>query len=143
MQDEYRYHPEVDGLKVNENGTKAFLSETQMEIKVRKRGKHPFHFVYYKGSQISVARLVLECWKGLPDHPKQIANHIDGNQQNFHHSNLEWGKWGGNAKYPSLSPDAEKEILAKLEQGFSVLQIAREHGVSRRTIYNIKNKENA
>lgn len=139
---EYRYHPEIEGLKINEDGTEVFLFEKPVIIKVRKSGNHPFRFFYYKGSQIGLARLVLECWNGIADHPKLTAKYIDGNHNNYHHSNLYWSNNGGNSKYPpKINPDQKKEIFQKINDGISDSIIAREYGVSRNAIFNLRKKQ--
>lgn len=96
---EYRYHPEIEGLKVNEDGSEVLLNEIPVSLKERSRGKHPFKFFYYKDHQIGLAKLVLECWEGMSPEPKLTAKHIDGDYSNYHHENLQWGKSGGNATY--------------------------------------------
>lgn len=139
----YKYHPEITGLKTNEDGTEVLLNEVPVDIKIRKSGNHPFRFFYYKGNQIGLARLILECWKDMPPIPKMTAKHIDGDYSNYHYTNLEWGNRGGNAKYPpKLTPTAEAEILEKSKAGLSDSEIAREYDVTRNAIYNFKKRIN-
>ena len=139
---EFRYHPEIAGLKVNEDGSEILLNETKLEIKVRKSGRHPFKFIYYKSNQIGLAKLILECWKGMPPEPKLTAKHINGDHENYHYTNLHWNANGGNAKYPSkISPEQKKEILKKIEDGKGDSEIAREYGVTRNAIFNLRKKQ--
>lgn len=139
---EFRYHPEIEHLKVNEDGSEILLNDSEMEVKVRKSGYHPFRFIYYKGNQIGVARLVLECWQGMPPIPKLTAKHKDGDYTNYHHENLEWANVGGNSKYPpKLNPEQKKEILKKIEAGKGDSAIAKEYGVSRNAIFNLRKKQ--
>jgi hypothetical protein len=93
---EYRYHPEIEGLKVNEDGSEIFLNEQPVYLKERIRKKHPFKYFYYKDHQIGLAKLVLECWKGMSPEPNFTAKHTDGDYGNYHYENLTWGKSGGN-----------------------------------------------
>lgn len=138
---EFRYHPEIEGLKVNENGSEILLNEIVIEIKVRKSGKNPFRFFYYKGIQIGLARLVLECWSGMPPVPKLSAKHIDGDYTNYHYENLQWGTNGGNAKNPpKLNPEQKTEILEKIANGKGDSEIAKEYDVTRNAIFNIRKK---
>ena len=139
---EYRYHPEIEGLKTNEDGSDIFLNEIAVEIKVRKSGNHPFRYFYYKGNQIGLARLIMECWNGMPPTPKLSAKHIDGNYNNYHYTNLQWGANGGNAKNPpKLNPEQKAEVLTKIKAGKGDSEIAREYGVSRNAIFNIRKKQ--
>lgn len=138
----FRYHPEIEGLKVNEDGSQVLLNESPVEIKIRKSGTHPFKFWSFKGHQIGLARLVMECWNGMPPTPKLSAKHIDGDYKNYHYSNLQWGANGGNAKNPpKLNPEQKEEILKKVAEGRGDSEIAREYGVSRNAIFNIRKKQ--
>lgn len=139
---EFRYHPEIEGLKVNETGSEVFLNETELQIRVKKSGNHPFRYVYFKGNMIGVARLVIECWSGMPPIPKLTARHIDGDYTNYHHSNLEWANVGGNSKNPAkLNPAQKIEILEKIKSGTGDSEIAKEYGVSRNAIFNLRKKQ--
>ncbi len=139
---EYRYHPEIEGLKVNEDGSEVLFNETPQTIKVRKSGNHPFRFIYFSGHTIGIARLVLECWSGMPPIPKLTAKHKDGDYTNYHYTNLQWGANGGNAKNPpKLNPEQKAEVLAKIKAGKCDSEIAKEYGVSRNAIFNIRKKQ--
>lgn len=139
----YRYHPEIDGLKVNEDGSKVLLNETSVDIKVRKSGNHPFRYIYLNGHTIGIARLVLECWTGMPPIPRLTAKHKDCDYTNYHYSNLEWGNIGGNSKNPpKLTPELEKEIMEKSKQGISDCELARQYGLARSTIQKLKKRIN-
>jgi DNA-binding CsgD family transcriptional regulator len=139
---EFRYHPEIEGLKVNENGSEILLNDQKIEIKVRKNGKNPFRFIYFKGNQIGLARLILECWGGMPPEPKLTAKHKNGDHANYHYQNLHWSGNGGNSKFPSkLTPKNKREILQKIEDGKGDSEIAKEYGVTRNTIFNLRKKE--
>ncbi|TDX86215.1 helix-turn-helix domain-containing protein [Epilithonimonas xixisoli] len=138
----FRYHPEIEGLKVNEDGSQVLLNESPVEIKIRKSGNNPFKFWIFKGQQIGLARLVMECWNGMPPTPKLSAKHIDGDYKNYHYSNLQWGANGGNSKNPAkLNPTQRAQVLTKIEAGISDSEIAREYGVSRNAIFNLRKKE--
>lgn len=135
---EYRYHPEIEGLKTNENGTEVLLNENPQQIKVRKSGNHPFRYIYLGGHTIGIARLVLECWQGMPPIPKLTAKHKDGDYSNYHYSNLEWANVGGNSKFPpKLTPELEEEIMEKHKKGISTCELARQYDVARNTIQKL------
>ena len=96
---EFRYHPEIEGLKVNEDGSEILLNDKPIAIRQRKTGKHPFRYIPYRQKSIGVAKIVLECWKGLAPELGLTARHKDGDYTNYHYTNLEWGKNGGKLQY--------------------------------------------
>lgn len=136
---EYRYHPRITGLKTNKYESEFLINETPVAIKIIKRGNHPFRFIYYKGNQVDIARLVLGCWKEMPPTKKMTANHIDGDYTNYYHSNLEWSNWGRNSNHPlKLAPDVETRILEKSKAGLADSEIVREYSITHNIIYNFK-----
>lgn len=65
----YRYHPEIEGLKVNEDGSEVIycgesLSINQLKSTTR---KDPMKYVYFNSKTCSVAKLVCESWHGMAD----------------------------------------------------------------------------
>ncbi|WP_234111398.1 hypothetical protein [Chryseobacterium sp. R2A-55] len=143
MMKEYRYHPEIEGLKVNEDGSEVIWNENPVKIKVRDKGseRHAHRFFYFKNKQIGLAKLVLECWKGVTPDPQLMPKHIDEDHNNYHYSNLMWGPKGGNKKFsPKLSMTQTAEILEKLKGGQSGNSLAKEYGVTRTAIYQLRNK---
>jgi transposase-like protein len=49
---------------------------------------------------------------------------------------------GGNAKNPpKLNPEQKEEILKKVAEGRGDSEIAREYGVSRNAIFNLRKKQ--
>lgn len=140
---QYRYHPEIEGLKVNEDGSEVLLNETAVAIKVMKSGNHSHRYVYLKGSKIAIAKLVLECWKEMPPVPKLTAKFKDGDYTNYHYQNLEWANVGGNSKFPpKLTPELEDEIMKKSDEGISDCELARQYNVARNTIQKLKKRYN-
>lgn len=140
---EFRYHPEIEGLKVNEDGSEILWNENPVEPKIRDKGpgKHATKYFYFKNKQIGLAKLVLECWKGVTPDPELTPKHIDENHNNYHHSNLIWGPKGGNKKFaPKLSKEQISQILTKLAAGQSGYSLAKEYGVTRGSIYQLKSK---
>lgn len=139
---DFRYHPEIEGLKVNENGSEVFLNENPVIIKVRDKGNHLSRFFYYKNKQIGLAKLVLECWEGLAPEPNQRAIHKNNDHTDYHYKNLKWGLKAGNTKFPQkLTKEQKTEIFEKLEAGQSGYSLAKEYGVTRGAIYQMKNKQ--
>ncbi|SKB63422.1 hypothetical protein SAMN05660477_00386 [Soonwooa buanensis] len=134
---QYRYHPEIEGLKTNEDGSSVFLNDAPVVIKVRKSGNHPFRYIYLKGNVIGIARLVLECWDGMPPIPRLTAKHVDGDYTNYHYSNLEWGNVGGNPTVNKLKKSQVEEILQKHQEGIGVCELGRQYKVRHSTIQNV------
>ncbi|OWK97073.1 hypothetical protein AP75_13150 [Kaistella haifensis DSM 19056] len=138
---EFRYHPEIKGLKVNEDGSEVLMNEHPVSLKIRNRGKHPFKFFYYKDIQIGLAKLVLECWSGMAPEPRLTAKHIDCDYTNYHYTNLRWGASGGNSKFPpKVDEETRNKIIEKLETNSNITLIAKEFGVSDTLIRRLKNK---
>lgn len=142
MTNEFRYHPEIEGLKVNEHGSEVFFKEKEIQIKVKKSGNHPFRYIQFDGIFLGVARLVLESWKGMADNRKLTAQHIDGDYTNYFYENLQWSSNGGNSKYPpKINPEQKKEILQKIADGKGDSEIAKDYGVTRNAIFNLRKKQ--
>lgn len=138
---EYRYHPEIEGLKVNEDGSDILLNEQPVELIVR---IDKFKYITYKSKVISLSRLILECWVGMAPEPKLIAKHKDLDQSNFHYSNLEWSLRGGNPMFPTkLTKKQEQEIIEKYKSGTSLNKLHQEYSIAVTTVKKvIKRHEN-
>jgi hypothetical protein len=101
-----------------------------------------------------VHRLVAIAYVPNPD-GKETVNHIDGNKQNNHFSNLEWltsrenllhGFKNGLMKPGAdnnnkLQPSDVAKIKKLLGSGVAILEVAKQFGVARRTIQSIKGGE--
>ena len=138
---EFRYHPEIEGLKINEDGSEIFLNEQRVEIVER---PDKFKHIYYKNKIVSISRLILECWVGMPPEPKLIAKHKDLDQSNFHYTNLEWRTRGGNPQFPTkLTKEQELEIIEKYKSGVSLNKLHQEYSIAVTTVKKvIKRYEN-
>ena len=110
-----------------------------------KRGTHRVH------------RLVGKCFVKNIHHKPEI-NHIDGNKQNNHYSNLEWStraenvqhafdmnlKKGSNGSKNGRSKLTEPDIpvIFKLyEQGWTKAKIAKKFGIGWTTVQHVLNKD--
>lgn len=95
MSKEFRYHPVVEGLRVNEDGTEIWLGNRELSIKesyieVNKRVRRAVNF----GSKhVTVSRLVCECWHGMAENGDFSATMID-ETKGQHYTNLYWAKRG-------------------------------------------------
>lgn len=88
---QYKYHPIVAGLKVNEDGTSIIYNGRELKQTPINDGSS--YIMRLKGSNISRLKLVCECWNGPADNPEYIAAKIDI-QKGSHYTNLEWRKRG-------------------------------------------------
>ncbi|AUS06453.1 hypothetical protein [Pseudotamlana carrageenivorans] len=147
----YRYHPEIEGLKVNENGTEVIYLGEPLTIKELDRKTRPsdLKYVYLKGNIQSVAKLVCECWHGMPDNPRWCATRkVKAN--GFHFENLYWAPRGTNpemgtqkvkrSKLSKLSSQDVKDIQERLTAGHTFKAIANDYGTSDMTISRIKKR---
>lgn len=150
----HRYHPEIEGLKVNEDGTEVLYFGEELEVKIierKERDTNETPYVVFLGRTHSVGKLVCECWNGLPDNPRWCATRIE-KEKGFHYTNLEWRPCGFNpqqgtkkVKRSSLSKLSENdvEIIEKrLRKGEPLNKIAADYGVSDMSIHRIKRKMN-
>ncbi len=101
---EFRWHPILENLRCNEDGTEIYLKGRKMQIKQASTGGKHIH-IYDR--RITVLRIVCECWHGMPDTLDQAARRIDETAGD-HYTNLHWGKQGltqNTAKHRDYSKD--------------------------------------
>ena len=137
---EFRYHPEIEGLKVNEDGSEVFINEKTVSINTRKE-RNGSKYILFRQKRINIARLVLECWIGISPKIKMSARFKDCDYNNYHYTNLEWKSNGGNPKYDAKAKkriEQEEKINTDLEAGKRISTIASELGINRNKI--VKNK---
>ena len=89
----YKYHPEIEGLKINENGTAVLRFGNPLVIKQNKA----HNYVLIHGKQYRIIRLICECWQGMAENPRWIATKIDKNKA-LHYDNVVWMSKGKKAK---------------------------------------------
>lgn len=104
-----------------------------------------------------VHRLVAEAYVENPDQ-KDYVNHKDGNKLNNHYTNLEWVTFSENIQHAFetglnkglvgvengralLNDEQVAEIYKRLQAGEKSIDLAKEFGVERTTIGNIKRKK--
>ena len=149
-------YKEIKGLEgrysVDENGN-VFSHIRNIKLKPR-ISSWGYHHITLAGKTRKVHRLVAEAF--LPDFlDKPQVNHIDGNKLNNHISNLEMatssenllhafrtglhvslkGENHGSAKLSAVNVIIIKRLL---REGRKNSSIAKEFGVNRKTIYDIK-----
>jgi hypothetical protein len=138
-----RYHPIIEGLRLNEDGTEIYFNEELLRITENdKTRKNPTLKVQFNGRKHSVAKLVCETWNGLREHTGLFASKI-GSLSNYHYSNLEWKEnpnTGVKKFNQVLSADDVENILKRLGNGESNRAIARIYKVDEANIRRIKKK---
>ncbi|WP_281237882.1 hypothetical protein [Flavobacterium praedii] len=140
---EFRYHPIIEGLRINEDGTEIYYNEELLRItKNDTTRKHPTLKVSFAGRRHTVAKLVCETWNGLRAHTGLYASKI-GCLSSNHYSNLEWkeGPNTGVQKFKQILSGADVEdIIARIEKGEAKRAIARIYKVDEANIRRIKRK---
>jgi hypothetical protein len=111
-----------------------------------------FCFSAYDAGKITtprVHRLVCAAFNGPKPTPDHVAAHNDGNQRNNSAGNLRWATavenmadcrahgtcWGRGS---AIDEATARGIVGRLREGRPHTRIAREFGVSRHLVYNIK-----
>jgi|GEM_PF-2174680 len=90
MEKQFKYHPLIEGLKVNEDGSEVVYNGKIITQSTTNSGGK---IVKIKRMTISVLKLVAECWIGVADSPEYLASRID-EEKGSHYTNLEWRKRG-------------------------------------------------
>ncbi|MGM8362096.1 helix-turn-helix domain-containing protein [Flavobacterium sp. ARAG 55.4] len=140
---QFRYHPIVVGLKINEDGSEIYLNGLLLKQFVNDVNRqNPTLKVNFGNRAHSVIRLVCEAWNGLSETTSQRASKIN-QLSNNHYSNLEWKEGAsngvGNFKQKLNATDVD-EILQMIETGKSLKSIAQIYGVHQSTISRLRDK---
>lgn len=140
---------------VRKDGAKVRYKEKIIALDYGKKDGYPCVHLCRdcKPSVYNAHRIIAECFVPNPRGCKFI-NHKDGNKKNCAASNLEWVTASENAEHayrvlgrkpPRLgtcgtrfTPD---QIRAIRKDQRKVTEIAKEHGVTRESIYNIKKRK--
>lgn len=147
----YRYHPIIEGLRINEDGSSIIYLGDEIPTKKLNRASRNSDtlLVYFNNQQHSVARLVCEAWHGMAENMDFVAtrrNPVDG----FHYKNLFWAKKGVNPNYHKIKfprssiskiPESEvPKIEKRLKKGETLKSIAKDYNTSDMSISRIKKK---
>ena len=114
--------------------------------------------VCINGKRVSVHRIIMQSLDNIENSEFEI-NHIDGNKQNNHYSNLEWctsaenkqhavriGLKGGRQscvrKDRGLSDEVVINIKEMIRDGYSNVEIQKKHNIRPNTFHYIKNERN-
>ena len=139
---ELRYHPIIEELLINENGTEIYFKKVLLRtFENDKTRENPTLKVNFLNRAHSVAKLVCEAWNGLREHSAQRVSKIDNLSDN-HYSNLQWREGSSNGVEnfkQKIKPDDIDNIIELLKNN-KPTEIARMYGVHAATIYRIKKK---
>lgn len=139
---EFRYHPIIEGLYINENGTEIYFKGVLLEpFENDKTRENPTLKVNFINKAHSVSKLVCETWNGLREHSGQRASKIDLKSGN-HYSNLEWkeGATNGVGDFKQKLQLSDVEDIVELLKGKTITEIAGMYQVNYSTISRIKKK---
>lgn len=127
----YKYHPEIEGLKCNEDGSEILLNGSPLNINISDNG---WQYITYRRKKFGITKLVCECWVGVQPYSKARVYRKDDDINNNHYTNLYWAKHGYGRK---LSDEDTKAIKQRLLKGESQTDIAKDYQVSNNTIFRI------
>jgi hypothetical protein len=142
---QFSYHPVIDNLQVNEDGSIVKWKNRKLPIKTYEIGvaKVLTKRVHVDCKIINLNKLIVECWHGMRPDREQCARMIDATK-GTHYTNLEWAKIGGGGKevhrYVKIPVEELPKIEQRLNNGESLMSIAKDYGVSDMTICRIKKK---
>lgn len=148
---DFRYHPILEGLKVNEDGSViTYNGEKLRTYKMNRTARNSdTQLVSFNGSTFSVARLVCECWHGMAPSIDYNATRVE-NEKGFHYSNLYWAKKGVNPNYSKIKfprssrskiPECDiPKIVERLKNGETLRAIALDYQTTDMSISRIKNR---
>lgn len=146
---EYRYHPLLEGLKVNEDGSEILQNGTSMLIRSVKlpHTRNKTLQVSFGKKTVNVIRLVCETWHGISPAGDYAARRVD-EEKGDHYSNLYWGKKGmtiSSAKgviqpTAKMSIEVYNEVLELNREGKSIKAILKEKDISENRFYQFQKK---
>ncbi|MDA6068671.1 hypothetical protein NJT12_03470 [Flavobacterium sp. AC] len=140
---DFRYHPLIEGLRVNENGSEIYFNDVLLKpFENDKTRKNPTLKVNFINKAHSVAKLICEAWNGLREHSDQRVSKIN-DLSDYHYSNLEWKEGSSNGVgvfRQKIKLEDIDNIIKLLKSNKSNNEIAHMYGVHNATINRIKKK---
>lgn len=121
MSNEFRYHPIIEGLKVNEDGTEIYLNNELIKQYQYSNGK----MTVVNNKTLTTMRLVCEAWHGMSENKEYVVKKVD-KTKGQHYSNLQWSKRGQSINHKSSKNFSGKNLLSKEE--FLELNSSRKDG---------------
>lgn len=145
---QYRFHPIIEGLKVNEDGSEILLNGEPMKINVQKieHMRSERKVVSLNRKVVNTIRLVCEAWHGISPTGEHAARRID-EARGDHYGNLFWGKKGmtlSSAK-GALRPTAKMsatvyENIVSRSKTETIKAILKELDISENRFYQYRKK---
>ncbi|CAA0247824.1 conserved hypothetical protein [Tenacibaculum maritimum] len=147
----YKYHPEIEGLKVNEDGTEVFYNGEPLKVGKlkRKERESDMLYLYFQKRTFSLAKIICECWHGMAENPRWVSTRKE-KAKGFHYTNLSWEKRGKNPEMGSnkikrsslskLSPADIESIKNRIKKGDVLKEIAKDYDTSEMSISRIKKR---
>lgn len=113
---QFRYHPIIEGLKVNEDGSELYLRGEKVKIYQHKlpHGRGVRKLVKIRKKTINTIKLVLEAWQGPSPTAEHAARRIDETKGD-HYSNLHWGKKGASLSSAKIKVIITRELIDEVE----------------------------
>ena len=148
---EFRHHPVLEGLKVNEDGTEIIYLGKKLEPKSYERKSKSIDMlvVNIRYKVITVMRLVNECWNGECENLDYITKKIDYEKSN-HYSNLCWSKKGVGLSHnnnspkfgtkPKFSESEYLELKKEIYPGEKITEFLKRKKVSTKAFYTAKKR---
>ncbi len=143
----YKYHPEIESLKVNEDGTKVMYCGDSLEVRSANRSerKTALKYVYFLGRTHSIAKLVCECWNGMSENPRWYATRRV-KAKGFHYTNLFFAPCGTNPEARNAKRGTRSKITVadvpniekRLRSGETLAAIAKDYNTSDMSIHRIR-----
>lgn len=150
MSKSFKYHPIIEGLKVNEDGSEIRLNDVILPIKTYQQATslRLAKLTRVGKKSVSTIRLVCECWLGVAPTGEHAARRKD-EEGGDHYTNLYWGKIGMNES--SAKSVNSQRIKLTREQFFEIEKrrtkellknILQEYAVSKWSYHRAKARYN-
>jgi len=147
MDKEFRYHPIIENLKINEDGSVILLNGHELK---QYETKSSSKLVIIKSSNVSVLKLLCEAWHGRADSPEYIAVRKDP-KKGTHYTNIKWSKRGqgvsvkrskGWQKKPYKFPTAKDffEFDEARPKDMTITEYLKQNEVSRFAYYKARKR---
>jgi len=142
MNKEFRYHPIIEGLKVNEDGSEVIFQNKKLHISsfFIEESKLVRYAVRVAGKSVTINRLVCECWHGLAPNRDYSATLINENN-GLHYSNLYWAKRGmkiNTLRHRKVKEEDFQKIQERLKLGERITHIIKDFPFTYATYTNYK-----
>ena len=145
----YRYHPIIENLKINEDGSEILLNGEPKKILIQqlKHTRKTRKVVSLGLKTINTIRLVCEAWHGVAPSGEHAARRVDENAGD-HYSNLYWGKKGMTTsavkghKWNSRGKAMTSELYAEIEKRIEtekISHILKDMQISAGAFYKYRN----